>query len=49
MIEVKVEGELGPMFGGNFIYSSDSRFPSDSPIKVFDRFESQKLYNELIV
>lgn len=27
------------MFGGNFVYSSDSRFPSDSPVKVFDRVE----------
>lgn len=26
-------------FGGNFIYTSDSRFPSDSPIKIFDRVE----------
>lgn len=27
------------MFGGNFIYSSDSRFPSSQPIKVHDRWE----------
>ena len=27
------------MFGGNFIYTSDSRFPSDGPIKVHDRVE----------
>jgi len=27
------------MFGGNFVYSSDSRFPSRSPIKIFDRVE----------
>lgn len=27
------------MFGGNFLYSSDSRFPSDAPIKIFDRLE----------
>lgn len=27
------------MFGGNFVYTSDSRFPSDQPIKVFDRVE----------
>lgn len=27
------------MFGGNFIYTSDSRFPSDAPIKVHDRLE----------
>jgi hypothetical protein len=33
------DGKRGPMFGGNFIYSSDKRFPSDDPIKVHDRFE----------
>jgi hypothetical protein len=27
------------MFGGNFLYSSDSRFPDMSPIKIFDRKE----------
>jgi len=29
----------GPMFGGNFIYSSDSRFPSKQPIPIHDRYE----------
>jgi len=29
----------GGMFGGHFIYSSDSRFPSDAPIHVHDRYE----------
>lgn len=29
----------GPMFGGNFIYCSDSRFPNKYPIPVHDRFE----------
>lgn len=35
------DGEIikNTMFGGNFIYSPDSRFPSDHPIKVFDRIE----------
>lgn len=28
------------MFGGNFVYTSDSRFPSDQPIKIFDRVEN---------
>ncbi len=28
-----------PMFGGHFIYSSDSRFPTMSPLPVHDRFE----------
>jgi len=27
------------MFGGNFLYSSDSRFPADAPIKIHDRVE----------
>lgn len=27
------------MFGGNFLYSSDSRFPFSHPIKIFDRVE----------
>lgn len=30
------------MFGGNFVWSSDSRFPSRTPIKVHDRFEAQR-------
>lgn len=30
----------GPMFGGNFIYTSDSRFPSKYPIPVHDRYEN---------
>lgn len=29
----------GWMFGGNFLYSSDSRFPSKHPIKIYDRRE----------
>lgn len=28
------------MFGGNFAYTSDSRFPSDAPIKIHDRVEN---------
>jgi hypothetical protein len=27
------------MFGGNFLYTSDSRFPSDAPIAIHDRIE----------
>jgi hypothetical protein len=27
------------MFGGNFVYSSTSDFPSNQPIKIFDRIE----------
>lgn len=28
------------MFGGNFIYTSDSRFPSNYPIPIHDRVEN---------
>jgi hypothetical protein len=28
------------MYGGNHIYTSDSRFPNDYPIKVHDRVEA---------
>ena len=36
-----VDGEpkTGGMFGGNYVATSDSRFPSDYPIPVHDRFE----------
>ena len=30
------------MFGGNFAYTSDSRFPSKAPIKIFDRVENRR-------
>jgi hypothetical protein len=33
---------VGPMFGGNFIYTSDSRFPNKYPIAIHDRYEIQK-------
>lgn len=33
-------GAAGPMFGGNFLYTSDSRFPSDYPIPIHDRYET---------
>lgn len=28
------------MMGGNFLYTSDSRFPSDAPIAIHDRVEA---------
>jgi hypothetical protein len=37
---VQPTGMCGPMFGGNFIFSSDSRFPNSYPIPVHDRFET---------
>ena len=33
------EGMIGPMFGGNFIYTCDSRFPFKYPVPIHDRFE----------
>lgn len=36
------KGMCGPMFGGSFIYTSDSRFPNDYPIPLHDRFETQE-------
>ena len=38
---------VGPMAGGNFIYSCDSRFPSDYPIPLHDRYETQAQYDAL--
>lgn len=35
------------MFGGNFIYTSDGRFPSKYPIPVHDRFEDWETYEAL--
>jgi hypothetical protein len=40
-------GLVGPMFGGTFIFSSDSRFPSDYPIALHDRWDTQETYNAL--
>ena len=37
------------MFGGNFAYTSDSRFPADAPIKIMDRVENKSdKYLEII-
>lgn len=33
------EGSFNRMFGGNYISTSDSRFPCDYPIPVHDRYE----------
>jgi hypothetical protein len=42
-----VESKQWVMFGGNFVYTSDSRFPSDQPIKIFDRVETEEQSREL--
>ena len=38
---------VGPMMGGNFIWSCDSRFPADYPIPLHDRYETQAQYDML--
>ncbi len=35
-----VDTGIWTMFGGNFLWSSDSRFPHDAPIKIHDRVET---------
>lgn len=45
----KIGSGVGPMFGGNFIYTSDSRFPNDYPLPIHDRFETQAEYNAMSV
>lgn len=40
---------VGPMFGGNFVYSSDSRFRRVCvyPLPVHDRWETQACYDAM--
>lgn len=54
LIAVPVESkagpdDVGPMFGGHWVYTSDSRFPVDHPIAVFDRFETQEQYDSMSI
>ena len=46
---LRPEGDrtIGPMFGGNFVTTSDSRFPQRYPIPVHDRFETPEDYERL--
>lgn len=44
---VQPKGMVGPMFGGNFIYTSDSRFPMKYPVPIHDRYETQALNDAL--
>jgi len=43
------EGMVGYMFGGNFIYTSDSRFPSRYPIPVHDRMDTEEQYRHMSI
>ncbi|MFA5768328.1 MAG: hypothetical protein WC871_02170 [Bacteroidales bacterium] len=40
-------GYTGWMSGGTFIYTSDSRFPSDYPIPLHDRTETWETYERM--
>jgi hypothetical protein len=40
-------GCVGYMFGGNFVWSSDTLFPNDYPIPVHDRLETQEQHDML--
>ena len=51
---VRPNDKIGPMFGGNFVYTSDSRQYKFGgiyhlPIPVHDRFETQAEYNALSI
>lgn len=46
-VESTRRGNVGYMAGGTFVYSSDSRFPSDYPIPLHDRQETQEQYDML--
>lgn len=40
-------GHVGYMFGGNFIFTSDSRFPSSYPIPVHDRMDTEEQFRHM--
>ena len=44
----KKEGCVGWMMGGNFAYSSDSRFPFNHPIAIHDRQEDYEAFNRFM-
>lgn len=39
----RVEGKLGPMADGRFVWTSDGRFPAMWPLAYFDRWETREL------
>lgn len=43
-VELLERGNGGWMFGGSFIYTSDSRFPLGHPIPLHDRVENGRDY-----
>lgn len=40
-------GNIGWMFGGNFAFSPDSRFPGKAPIPIHDRQESAEVHDHM--
>lgn len=42
----KQNGAVGPMFGGHFVWTSDSRFRAIAPypVPVHDRYETAEMY-----
>jgi hypothetical protein len=46
-----LEKMIGPMFGGNYITTSDSRFKEvcPHPVPVHDRYETQEQYDRLSI
>jgi hypothetical protein len=46
-VEPVHKGNVGWMAGGNFVHSSDSRFPNRYPISIHDRQETQSV-NDLL-
>lgn len=47
-VPLQVPGSIGPMFGGNFGYTSDSRF-GGAAIHIHDRFETAAQYRALSI
>lgn len=43
-INKPLEGNYGWMHGGNYISSSDSRFPNEYPIAIHDRQETSEVH-----
>jgi hypothetical protein len=43
-VELVEKGDGGWMFGGSFIFTSDSRFPARHPIPLHDRVEEGRGY-----
>jgi len=45
--DTMLEPVIGPMFGGTFAYSADSRFPAPTALRIHDRYETPAQYERL--